>query len=177
MAHLWFSDKVGFWGFRPMVEGSCSVSFFPDGPVFNRPARATLQSDVVLIQPGAAGADAWVLLAGRASDVRINGADLVLGIRALRDKDEVSVDGHRLFFSTEQLACVTPFPGAEQPAFCPRCKQRLERADLAVKCPRCQAWHHQSEKFPCWTYDSTCALCQHQLTALDAGYSWTPEDL
>jgi hypothetical protein len=72
---------------------------------------------------------------------------------------------------------VTPYPGAEQPAFCPRCKQRLERADLAVKCPRCRAWHHQSEKFPCWTYDSTCALCQHQLTALDAGYSWTPEEL
>jgi hypothetical protein len=161
-----------------MAGGSCVVSFFPDRPVFNPLAGATRPSDVVLIQPGAtAGADAWVLLAGRATDVRVNGADLVLGIRALRDKDEVSVDGHRLFFSTEQLACVTPFPGSEQPAFCPRCKQRLERADLAVKCPRCHAWHHQCQKFSCWTYESTCALCQHQLTALDAGYSWTPEEL
>jgi len=156
------------------------VSFFPEGVVFNPPSGANQgrQPDLLLVQTSAsAGSEAWVLLAGRTTNVRINGAALVLDIRTLRDKDEVSVAGHRLFFSTEQLACVASFPGAEQAAFCPRCKQRLEREDLAVQCPRCHAWHHQSGKFPCWTYDSTCALCQQQLTALDAGYSWTPEEL
>jgi hypothetical protein len=161
-----------------MSGGACVVSFVPEGVVFIPSAGAARPSDVVLIQPAAsAGPATWVLLAGRATDVRVNGSDLALGIRALQDKDEVTVAGHRLFFSTEQLAGVAPFAGSEQPAFCPRCKQRLERGEPAVRCPRCHAWHHQSERFPCWNYDSTCALCQEQLTALDAGYSWTPEDL
>jgi hypothetical protein len=89
----------------------------------------------------------------------------------------MSFAGHRCFFSTEELAQIVSFPGLAQTAFCPRCKQKVEPGDPAVVCPHCHAWHHQSEKYPCWTYGATCALCQVQSTALDAGYAWTPEKL
>jgi hypothetical protein len=126
---------------------------------------------------GAGVSPSWTLLGGRETTLRINGQPLVLGIRALRDRDEISIAGQRCFFSMEEFARVVLFPGLAQPACCPRCKQKVEVGDLAVACPHCRAWHHQSEKFPCWTYDSTCALCQLQNTALDAGYAWTPERL
>jgi hypothetical protein len=132
---------------------------------------------MVLPAEGAGPSPTWALLAGPSATLRVNGQPLVLGIRVLRDRDEISFDGHRGFFSTEELAQIVPFPGLPQPAFCPRCKQKMETGDLAVVCPHCRAWHHQSEKYPCWTYGGTCALCQVQSTALDAGYTWTPEKL
>jgi len=95
----------------------------------------------------------------------------------LDDQDEILAGGHRLFFSTEELARVVSFPGLAQPAFCPRCKQKIDLGDQAVCCPSCRAWSHQSEKFPCWTYAQTCALCQQQSTALDAGFNFNPATL
>ena len=133
---------------------------------------------VLLLPSGRAGTSPrWTLLAGSATGVHINGVPLALGIRVLADKDEIRAAGHRLFFSTEELARVVPFPGLAQPAFCPRCKQQIQPGDLAVCCPSCRAWSHQSEKFPCWTYDQSCALCQRQSTALDAGFSFNPATL
>jgi hypothetical protein len=120
-------------------------------------------------------APAWTMVGGREASLRVNGQPLVLGVRVLRDRDEISIAGQRCFFSTEELALVVPFPGMAQFICCPRCKQKLEPGTSAVACPHCRAWHHQSEEFPCWTYDATCALCQLHSTALDAGYSWTPE--
>ena len=178
MAHLWFSDNAGSWVSRPLGGAGCFVRFTPDGPEFNPPAEDRRHPAAILIRPSlTAGSDEWSLLAAAAAGVRVNGTELVLGMRALRDKDDVSVGGQHLFFSTEQLASVAPFVGLAQPAFCPRCKQGLERGVPAVQCPRCRAWHHHTETLPCWTYDETCALCQQQPTALDAGYAWTPENL
>ena len=180
MAQLWISNDAGNWENRSL--DSKGGIFAPTGagleiismPAKPRPGEAT----VLLLRPSFAnGTDEWILLAGQSSDVHVNGEPLHLGVRALRDKDAISIAGERLFFSTEQLACVTPFRGGAEPAFCPRCKQRLEDGVPAVECPRCHVWHHQSEKYPCWTYDTTCACCQLQATALDAGFSWTPEDL
>lgn len=146
------------------------------GMRFAPPASVPGPTDIRILPPDATGvAPSWTLLGGREASLRVNGHPLALGIRILRDRDEVSIAGQRCFFSMEELARVVAFPGLAQPACCPRCKQRVEPGDLAVACPRCHAWHHQSEEFPCWTYDSTCALCQLQATALDAGYSWTPE--
>ena len=178
MAHLWFSNVTGQWNARPLVEGAGALvpvgeelDFVPAAGVSSHPA-----SPVRLVHLGPAGGrSSWVLLAGSEASVRINGDRLLLGLRALRDQDEISMSNQRWFFSTEPLACVRPFSGSAEPAFCPRCKERLEVGDPAVACPHCHAWHHQSEKLPCWTYHSTCALCQHQLTALDAGFAWTPQ--
>jgi hypothetical protein len=147
-------------------------------PLASRGQVFSTDSDVLILPPDGAGVSpSWTLLAGRGVALRVNGQPLILGIRALRDRDEISIAGQRCFFSTEELARVVTCPGLAQPAWCPRCKQQVEPRSPAVACPHCRAWHHESEKFPCWSYEPTCALCQLQPTALDAGYSWTPEML
>jgi hypothetical protein len=118
----------------------------------------------------------WLLLADRFTRARVNGAEVLGGLRALQDRDEIRVP--RLgtcYFSTESLARVQEFPKDARRSFCPRCKLALEAGVPAVRCPAgdCGVWHHQSEELPCWTYAGTCSLCP-QPTSLDAGYRWTP---
>lgn len=180
MPHFWTMDSSGKWGILPLGGESCAIALDGDVPRLISPEAGPGDDSVrVLILPPATmgRSPSWTLLAGRSAPVRVHGRALSLGLRVLRDRDEISVDGRRLFFSTEELARVVPFPGLAQPACCPRCKQKLEPGDSAVCCPGCHGWHHQSETFSCWTYDATCAFCQSNSTALDAGYSWTPEQL
>jgi hypothetical protein len=182
MAHIWNLIKDGAgerWVAVALAGDGCVVACYSDDLGLMSPAGVTqLEPARVLILPTSSpgAGPRWTLLAGRGAGVRVNGRPLALGVRALADKDEILAGGRRLFFSTEELAQAVPFPGLAQPAFCPRCKQRLEPGDLAVCCPACHAWSHQSEKFPCWTYSPTCPLCA-QGTALDAGYNFDPAAL
>jgi len=127
----------------------------------------------MLLNRTSAEPDIWVVIGSPA--VHVNGAPLDTGIRVLRDRDELRLDGHRTFFSTETLAMVVPFPG-ERPTLCPRCKLQIIPGSPAVRCPRCGIWHHQSAEFPCWLYSSTCTNCD-QPTAIDADFRWSPETL
>lgn len=176
MAHLWFTNDKGEWIIKSLAGEHCLHPTAGRDARFASPTGEPGPAEIRILPPDAAGASpSWTLLAGREASVQVNGQPLAFGIRALRDRDEISFASQRLFFSTEELARIAPFPGLAQPACCPRCKQKVEVGEPAVACPHCHAWHHQSEKFPCWTYDTTCALCQLQSTALEAGYSWTPE--
>lgn len=183
MAHIWNiikKDAGECWAAAALAGEGHGVICYSDGVELKALVGVgQLVPGSVLILPAGRPTTnpRWTLLAGRGAGVRVNGLPLALGIRALVDKDEILAGGQRLFFSTEELARVVPFPGLAQPAFCPRCKQKIEPSDLAVCCPSCRAWSHQSEKFPCWTYDTTCALCQRQSTALDAGYNFDPATL
>lgn len=163
MAHLWFPESVddgaagAAWTLRPLDGGTA------------------LDADTRVMLSAAPDGDRWVLLGAPA--VRVNGSPVDTGILVLRDRDEICAGAQRLFFSTEQLAVVAPYPGAVRPAFCPRCKLEIESGSPAVACPRCRVWHHQSDDLlPCWTYSGRCALCD-QVTALDADFQWTPEEL
>jgi len=156
MAHLWVAESAG-WVRAPLVG---------DVP---------LGSDAAEIVCGERGADlTWVLLGPPA--VRVNGVPLAAGVRVLRDRDEVRAAGRRMFFSAETLATIEPMPALERPAICPRCRTAIEVGTLAVRCPKCHVWHHQSDELPCWLYGASCSVCD-QPTALDAGYRWSPEDL
>lgn len=179
MALVWLTtttSTAGEWGIHPLA-GECCLAGSAEQVLFIAPpASGPGPADVHLVPPDAAGVSpSWTLLGGREAALCVNGQSLVLGIRALRDRDEISIAGHRCFFSVEELARIVAFPGLAQPVCCPRCKQKVEVSQLAVACPHCRAWHHQLDTLPCWTYAPTCALCQIQVTALDAGYSWTPE--
>jgi hypothetical protein len=105
------------------------------------------------------------------------------GLCVLGDRDEIRMGGELRYFSTETLASVEAFPGAERAVFCGRCRQKIEAGTPAVCCPGCGIWYHQdesanlaeSERLPCWTYSEKCAFCGHP-TALDTVFAWTPEE-
>ena len=136
--------------------------------------RGAATDDASTLRFHATGNDAWVLLAAPSLGVRVNGRPVVAGIRVLRDHDEIVLGGSRCFFSTERLARIESFPGADAAVICPRCKRPIQPATPAVRCPGCGTWHHQSDDLTCWSYTPTCALCEH-VSALDAGFRWQPE--
>jgi hypothetical protein len=165
-------------GPKPSAEGSggrvgslrnSSFDRMPDG-----------EAVALLLRSRTDQGETWLVmnatLASAAGGVALNGVPLHAGIRVLADRDEIRIEGlGRVFFSTEELACVASFPGADTPTFCPRCKQEVTAGSPAVRCPACQRWYHQSDEYPCWTYTAQC-LCGHP-TAMDTSYWWTPNGL
>ena len=160
MAHLWMQDDERQWGIMPLEQENYRLTA---GAVRGR-------------HPHGARGETWLIESGCGREVSVNGRPLWLGLRVLRDKDQICVPAvGRFYFATERLAKVEPFPGATQPVYCARCKELVEPGALSVQCPQCGTWHHQSDDLPCWTYAERCALCD-QPTALDGRYRWTPEE-
>ncbi len=93
-------------------------------------ARDVAAGDATRIVPFRSGAAVqWVLIAGHALRVRVNGLPIdAFGLRVLAHKDEISVPGlGSVYYSTETPAEVVPFAGSAKPAGCGRCPA----ADLA----------------------------------------------
>lgn len=187
MPHIWIETEDG-WGIVPLTGDTYRLTGFPDRPV-GRATRArqggegeegTEPCGVKLLREPARGPnseDTWLLLADPSSALRVNGLPLPLGARVLRDRDELDLDGLApVFFSGESLARVEPLPETGRDVHCPRCRQLLVPGTEAVRCPSCKVWHHQSSEFGCWDYAERCALCP-QLTDLEAGFRWTPQEL
>lgn len=123
----------------------------------------------------------WLALTGAGARVLVNGRQLLLGIRLLRDRDEMldadeTGRGRRCYFCSQEPPRVEPLPAEYSPTRCPRCKQAVVAGTPAVRCPNCGLWHHQTDQLPCWDYAATCTCCP-QTTDLNAGYPWTPEAL
>ncbi|MGO8691953.1 MAG: hypothetical protein ACLQLG_20220 [Thermoguttaceae bacterium] len=186
MAHLWTEDAEGKgWAVAPLLGSAYGVSGQGLSLVDDRDRGPDGLSPSALLVRGDSGSlEQWLLLARKRGNVQVNGWPLVLGVRLLCDRDELVVraDGAsaalRCFFSAERLAEVVAYPGGDGAVRCPRCKQPMERNQMAVRCPsaNCGAWHHQEAALPCWTYSATCAVCDRP-TRLDAGLRWTPEKL
>jgi uncharacterized protein YbaR (Trm112 family) len=177
MAHLWVKNGSELWAVLPLEADAFVLTTNPPKPVRNLPGASESVSKVVLLRQLRAEEISWVLVSGCERDVRINGVQLALGVQRVADRDEINIEGlGTLYFSTESLARIEPFPGAAQDLYCPRCKQAIESGSAAVKCPQCRTWYHQTEELPCWSYSETCALCP-QTTDLKAGFRWTPEEL
>ena len=161
MPHLWI-EQAAEWCVIPMGEELALASL--PGSV----ASGTLVRSAGPRQD-------WHLLAPEASEVTVNGYRLSGGLRTLQDRDEIRIPGvGTLFFSTERLATVEPLPESARDVCCPRCRQTVTPGTNAVRCPGCGVWHHASPELACWTYAPGCAMCG-QLTAMDAGYQWTPQ--
>ncbi|MCX6901645.1 MAG: hypothetical protein NT105_23440 [Verrucomicrobia bacterium] len=184
MAHLWMAaneGQAGEWTVHPLAADGYEITNDGKPVVLASMAQRRTKPTVTLVRQTAN--DTWVLLVHPGAALRVNGQAVTLGVRILRDRDEIRVGGLRpatLFFSTERMASVKSFPGSDRPVHCPRCKTELAAGTPAVRCPnpQCGLWHHQApdSNLPCWTYDTRCASCDQQ-TALDAGYRWTPEGL
>lgn len=178
MAHLWTEDADGAWAVLPLTSEPLDLARVPATVGSLRPRRRPAPRGGVVLRSvtlAGTGSVTWVLIAGGGAGVRVNGMSTPSGIRVLSDRDEIRIDGvGSVFFSTERLASVEPYPGGDREIHCPRCRQAVDPGAAAVRCPGCGVWHHQSPELPCWSYASTCALCP-QATALDAGFRWTPE--
>ena len=177
MLQFWVqAPRVG-WAVTPL-EGPALALAPTLAPVEPRPDSAALRdAPAVLVRFERSEAESGCALLVRPTvQVRVNGTLVRSGLRILRDGDSIRADGLGVvYFSTECLARVEPFPGADEPVCCPRCLREIEPPQAAVRCPQCQVWHHQDEaaKRICWTYAERCSLCD-QLTDLNAGYRWTP---
>lgn len=180
MPHLWVRDEsaAGDWLVTPLDDGAFALPASGAPPRVHRQlAEAARGTAALLLRSRLPDGETWLVMGLAPSGVLLNGEPLRTGIRVLADRDELHVDGvGRVFFSSERLARIEAFPGAERTVRCPRCKQIVEPGSAAVRCPQCAAWYHQSDDLPCWTYAPHCALCP-QPTALETGYQWTPAEV
>jgi hypothetical protein len=174
VAHLWFRDDDDIWSAMPLDGRAVDVSEYPP-QVLAEGFRLGEDTRAAVIRAGAGDSPVWVLLVAADGDVYINGFAPVAGVRVLQDRDEIRASSSQtLFFSTETLARVEEFPGAERAVYCGRCRQAMEKGQMAVRCPQCGIWYHQTGQLPCWTYAPSCGFCP-QSTSLEARFAWIPE--
>jgi len=182
MSHLWVKNNCDQprneqWAVLPLEGEAFDLSLNP--PALRRAVTAAndLAAKAFLLRYTQADEVCWLLIARRTTEVRVNGRNLDLGVQTLADRDEICVsDVGTFYFSTETLVRIVEFSTTAQTLYCPRCKQAIATGQLAVNCPQCRTWYHQSDDLPCWCYAQTCALCP-QATALHTGFRWTPEEL
>ena len=168
MAHLWVRDS------HPDARDAASLG---DWAVMRLDEGAMVLGAALLLRSCSADGESWLVMSAMHAGVRLNGGRLLTGFRVLADRDELCIDGvGRAFFSTERLASITPFPGAERPVRCARCRIVLNAGMPSVRCPACGALTHQSDDRPCWVYAEHCPQCS-QATALDFGFCWSPEGM
>ena len=166
MSHFWFRDTEGKRVAHVLPAASDDLrALFLRGPA----AR--------VVAFGAGSALRWVVIAGPAAAVRVNGIPLdPIGVRVLAHKDELSLPGGgSAYFSAENLAEVVQFPVIDRPVLCGRCRQAISSGAPAVKCPGCGTWYDESAQLPCFSYQPVCASCP-QSTSLDAGFTWIPDE-
>lgn len=171
MAHLWVQLDGGQWGLLELGEGAYLVD--GEGRSGVRAWRGGAAGDGGALLRPRPGGRPWVLLCGAGSGVRVNGHRLLLGLRVLRDRDEIVVGRRRMAYSEERLCRVEPFQGAAAEARCGRCRQPLAKDTPSVRCPTCETWYHQGEDLLCWTYAATCRVCGRS-TELTDDYQWHP---
>ena len=170
------------WGVVSL-DDSCealSLTGEPARPVVRLPGEQPAGGAYILRHDGSGGAVKWMLYAGSEARVAVNGMSLSLGMRALRDRDEISLgDKCHLIFTSDSAPQVVAFDAADGEVVCPRCAGPIKSEQLAVRCPCCGVWHHEDESAErlCWTYGPTCMACSKQATPLDSEPAWTPEGL
>ena len=168
MAVLWIQDERQNWMPHPLGEQAFELA--PE----MRPEPPALAGGAAFLAP--LDKKSWLLLCGL--QVAVNGDPVVLGIRALQDRDTIRVaQSGPVIFSLETLPQVVAYPATLKPVSCARCGEPVAPGDLAVQCPHCATWYHQKteHEYQCWTYAAQCT-CGHA-TALDGSYNWSPEGL
>lgn len=171
MSQLFVKAEDGEWALLRLEESGFLLTSDPPCRIADPKKIASIRSQVLLtLGPGGR----WLLTWGADRDVRIQGLPQRLGLRVLEHRDEIRVEGAgTIWFSSEKRPEIVPFPGAEDPVYCARCKTPMDEGDPAVRCPGCDLWYHEKKDRNCWTYSDKCVFCGH-LTALDAELAWTP---
>lgn len=173
MAHLWFQDGDEVWTVLPLDHRAVDVSVSPPRAL-DETGSVGPDTRAVVAYTADGDAGAWVLVDIAGNDVRVNGFPPVGGLRVLQDRDEIRVHPLRaLFFAAVSRPCVEEFIGGDEAINCALCCKPMEARQLAVRCPLCHLWFHQSAESRCWEYRPACSCGQP--TALDGSYQWVPE--
>jgi len=175
VTHLWLQSEIQAWNASELAGADLRLKQVLTEALGEDSVVSQVSAKVHLVRTGQENQCEWVILAAPEGNISINGFPLLLGMKVLRDRDEIrwSPNGFA-YFSTEELAAVVNLPQGGRKIMCPRCKQEIIPETAAVRCPRCGVWHHQSDQLPCYTYSECCATCSRQ-TSLAAGYDWVPE--
>lgn len=168
MAHFW-TEAAGGWERIPLVDDAYSL-----GTTLSVLDDDDNVWDAAVIQSRGEEGRNWALLSRSDVYLRVNGR-MTAGIRVLADRDQIQLADQTYYFSTEELVRVVRFPGGHGVVDCPRCRRVLASGDESVCCPRCGIWHHQTEEYPCWTYEEASACCEHP-TELTVSYRKPFED-
>jgi hypothetical protein len=105
----------------------------------------------------------------------VNGEKVLLGARVLNDRDAIHLAGQgRMFYSAHSAPVVAPYSG-KVTIPCSRCRIDIRPGELAVQCPGCHLFFHQSQESPCWLHAEQC-VCEHP-TALEDDNSWSPNEI
>jgi hypothetical protein len=176
IAHLWLQTGSE-WEQRALagrVFSFADLSDPPAGAALRK--RSGAGTDVRIIRADTDASPVWALIASPGAGIQINGRAPIAGLCVLNDRDFIrTAEGARCYFSSGSVAAAEPFPDAERSVYCGRCRQPMGAGSPAVCCPGCGIWYHQTDDLPCWTYSDQCSYCGTK-TALDAAFSWTPED-
>lgn len=194
MAQVWSELRRGEggrgqWGVVSLdgAAGGLALTGDPTRPLSHMANEAGPRGAYILRHDGRSGKARWMLYVGASAAVTVNGRAVDLGMRALRDRDEIALPrACHLVFTADSMPRIQPFGGLGHQVACPRCTRPITIGTPAVQCPTCGVWHHEylaadvdgeDEDRQCWTYGPTCGAGCTQGTALDAGPAWTPEDL
>jgi len=172
MASLWQNDGRDGWTARALEPGDW-FELGRSGEAVGRVGVAG-RGAVVLTRyrDEVTGRERWVMLAGARAGARVNGQCVQTGVRALRDRDVIEANGETWFLSTERLPATEPYTATASGATCRRCGLSMESGQAAVRCPRCESWHHEMNDRRCWTSLTGCAGCGRQTSS--ESYVWTP---
>jgi hypothetical protein len=141
MAHLWVNAGKDGWALAELDGDAFVLTSETNRPVrFRRPTDGVAplgqSGAAVLRRSGSGDRERCALLsppAGRT--VAVNGLPLSVGIRVLRDRDEIQMRGEpRMFISMERLARVEPYAGPPHA----RCDTEIQPGRPSVRCPRCR---------------------------------------
>jgi len=178
VAHLFVRTPEHKWAAQALAADGLDLRLLLAPDRADTPAGATRPGRTARIVAHRNGdALRWLILAGPDAHLHVNGVPLgAIGMRALSDRDEISLPGvGSVFYSAEVLAEVVAFPGADHVVLCGRCRQEIKAGSPVVKCPGCGTWYDETKELNCFSYQTHCAFCP-QTTALDAGFNWIPAE-
>jgi hypothetical protein len=177
MGVLWFvRGGSSGWGARLLGRGPLSVVLDRDEILFRAvdPAGEADAALPVFVQEQRGASGGRCALLSSPGQAVLVGGRAIPGMRVLEDRDEIRIGPHWLFYSSETIARVENYRGAD--VVCPRCRLPVQAGMAIVACPGCGVIHHAAADRDCWAYAPLCAACADQPTS-ERELRWTPEGL
>jgi hypothetical protein len=190
MSHIWhWNNAEDAWAAVELAQSAFVIVPGAAVPLCAIDETASLESPLLIQDSRDSAGDRWLLLVRNGTGVLVNGDRVELGVRSLRDRDELLVLPKRsstsgsnaalehlpLYFSTERLPRVEAFAAGPRPVICARCHGSITEGNV-VRCPnpRCRQYHHQADAQPCWAHLETCAAVGCGWPTHMTQYRWVP---